>query len=155
MAKPGYGKRTASDQHPRTLNDFILLPTRERYVAGFIDHLPETAAMSVKVLAQQLPLYGQQAIGSALRALSVAGHLRRVRCEVGAGGPGPLGLPHVLVPYRAGQRVVERLSGHRARPVHSRYGAHPGARPSRGRCRARSSPATVGAGPAGPRPPAP
>ncbi|MCD9903067.1 MarR family transcriptional regulator [Streptomyces sp. MT29] len=86
MAKPGYGKRTAADQRPRTPDDFSLLPTRERYVAGFIDHLPEAAAMSVKTLAQQLPLYGQQAIGSALRALSVAGHLRRVRCEVGREG---------------------------------------------------------------------
>ncbi|MYX15353.1 MarR family transcriptional regulator [Streptomyces sp. SID8374] len=86
MAKPGYGKRSAPDQHPRTREDFALLPTRERYVAGFIDHLPEAAAMSVKVLAQQLPLYGQQAIGSALKALSVAGHLRRVRCAVGREG---------------------------------------------------------------------
>ncbi|WP_345943047.1 MarR family transcriptional regulator [Streptomyces sp. SID2119] len=86
MAKPGYGKRTASDQHPRTPNDFSFLPTRERYLAGFIDRLPDEAAMGVKVLAQQLPLYGQQAIGSALRALSVAGHLRRVRCEVGREG---------------------------------------------------------------------
>lgn len=41
--------------------------------------------MSVKQLAKQLPLYGQQAISSALTALSVAGHLRRVRCAVGAG----------------------------------------------------------------------
>ncbi|MGW5069998.1 MarR family transcriptional regulator, partial [Streptomyces cyaneofuscatus] len=63
MAKPGYGKRTASDQHPRTPNDFSFLPTRERYVAGFIDRLPDEAAMGVKALAQQLPLYGQQAIG--------------------------------------------------------------------------------------------
>ncbi|ONI54483.1 hypothetical protein STIB_00440 [Streptomyces sp. IB2014 011-1] len=86
MAKPGYGKRTTTDQRPRTPNDFSLLPTRERYVAGFIDRLPDEAAMSVKQLAKQLPLYGQQAIGSALRALSVAGHLRRVRCEVGREG---------------------------------------------------------------------
>ncbi|MFI2114649.1 MarR family transcriptional regulator [Streptomyces rubiginosohelvolus] len=41
--------------------------------------------MSVKQLAKQLPLYGQQAISTALKALSVAGHLRRVRCSVGAG----------------------------------------------------------------------
>ncbi|MEU0297059.1 MarR family transcriptional regulator [Streptomyces microflavus] len=61
------------------------LVARERYVAGFVDHLPEGAAMSVKQLAKQLPLYGQQAISSALTALSVAGHLRRVRCAVGAG----------------------------------------------------------------------
>ncbi|WP_217228671.1 MarR family transcriptional regulator, partial [Streptomyces anulatus] len=86
MAKPGYGKRSAPDQRPRTRDDFALLPTRERYVAGFVDHLPEGAAMSVKQLAKQLPLYGQQAISTALTALSVAGHLRRVRCPVvGAG----------------------------------------------------------------------
>ncbi|CAO0827139.1 MarR family transcriptional regulator [Streptomyces microflavus] len=85
MAKPGYGKRSAPDQRPRTPHDFSLLPVRERYVAGFVDHLPEGAAMSVKQLAKQLPLYGQQAISSALTALSVAGHLRRVRCAVGAG----------------------------------------------------------------------
>ncbi|MFE7480481.1 MarR family transcriptional regulator [Streptomyces sp. NPDC057552] len=85
MAKPGYGKRSAPGQHPRTRNDFALLPTRERYVAGFVDHLPDGAAMSVKQLAKQLPLYGQQAISTALNALSVAGHLRRVRCSVGAG----------------------------------------------------------------------
>ncbi|WP_329158075.1 MarR family transcriptional regulator [Streptomyces anulatus] len=86
MAKPGYGKRSAPDQRPRTRDDFALLPTRERYVAGFVDHLPDGAAMSVKQLAKQLPLYGQQAISTALTALSVAGHLRRVRCAaVGAG----------------------------------------------------------------------
>ncbi|WP_432022292.1 MarR family transcriptional regulator [Streptomyces parvus] len=85
MAKPGYGKRSAPEQQPRTRDDFALLPTRERYVAGFVDHLPDGAEMSVKQLAKQLPLYGQQAISTALKALSVAGHLRRVRCSVGAG----------------------------------------------------------------------
>ncbi|UZI29542.1 MarR family transcriptional regulator [Streptomyces sp. VB1] len=85
MAKPGYGKRSAPDQRPRTRDDFAHLPTRERYVAGFIDHLPEGAAMSVKTLAKQLPLYGQQAVSTSLTDLSVAGHLRRVRCPVGAG----------------------------------------------------------------------
>ncbi|MGW7096935.1 MarR family transcriptional regulator [Streptomyces sp. NPDC054874] len=85
MAKPGYGKRSAPDQQARTRDDFALLPTRERYVAGFIDHLPEGAAMSVKTLAKQLPLYGQQAVSTSLTDLSVAGHLRRVRCAVGAG----------------------------------------------------------------------
>ncbi|UCA53757.1 MarR family transcriptional regulator [Streptomyces sp. WA6-1-16] len=85
MAKPGYGKRSAPGQQPRTRDDFALLPTRERYVAGFVDHLPAGAAMSVKQLAKELPLYGQQAIGTALKALSVAGHLRRVRCSVGTG----------------------------------------------------------------------
>ncbi|MCI4044818.1 MarR family transcriptional regulator [Streptomyces sp. TRM75563] len=82
MANPGYGKRSAPDQQARTRHDFALLPTRERYVAGFVDHLPEGASMSVKQLAKQLPLYGQQAISTALNALSVAGHLRRVRCSV-------------------------------------------------------------------------
>ncbi|WP_430478592.1 MarR family transcriptional regulator [Streptomyces sp. P11-1] len=85
MANPGYGKRSAPNQLPRSARDFSLLPTRERYVAGFVDHLPEGASMSVKQLAKQLPLYGQQAISTALTALSVAGHLRRVRCPVGAG----------------------------------------------------------------------
>ncbi|MGW4178882.1 MarR family transcriptional regulator, partial [Streptomyces rubiginosohelvolus] len=85
MAKPGYGKRSAPGQQARVRDDFALLPTRERYVAGFVDHLPDGAAMSVKQLAKQLPLYGQQAISTALKALSVAGHLRRVRCSVGAG----------------------------------------------------------------------
>lgn len=85
MAKPGYGKRSAPGQPPRTPRDFGFLPVRERYVAAFVDLLPDGAAMSVKQLAKQLPLYGQQAISSALTALSVAGHLRRVRCAVGAG----------------------------------------------------------------------
>ncbi|GAA3483847.1 hypothetical protein GCM10018966_083790 [Streptomyces yanii] len=39
----------------------------------------------MKTLAKQLPLYGRQAVGSALTALSVAGHLRRVRRLVGEG----------------------------------------------------------------------
>ncbi|MGN5636357.1 MarR family transcriptional regulator, partial [Streptomyces sp. AC154] len=85
MAHPGYGKRTAPDQRPPHADDFALLPFREQYVAGFIERLPEGAVMSVKALAKQLPLYGQQAISSALTALSVAGHLRRVRCTVGDG----------------------------------------------------------------------
>lgn len=62
-----------------------MLPARERYVAAFIERLPEGAAMNVKSLAKQLPLYGQQAVSSALTALSVAGHLRRVRRRVGEG----------------------------------------------------------------------
>ncbi|MEV5582902.1 MarR family transcriptional regulator [Streptomyces parvus] len=85
MAKPGYGKRSAPGQQPRTHDDFATLPTRERYVAGFVDSLPEGAEMGIKRLAKQLPLYGQQAISTAMNALSVAGHLRRVRCAVGAG----------------------------------------------------------------------
>ncbi|MFD8801794.1 MarR family transcriptional regulator [Streptomyces atroolivaceus] len=83
MAKPGYGKRSMPDQRPRNADDFALLPARERYIAGFIDQLPDGASMDVKSLAKQLPLYGQQAVGSALKALATAGHLRRVRCLVG------------------------------------------------------------------------
>lgn len=85
MAKTGYGKRSVPDRSPARADAFALLPARERYVAGFVDHLPDGASMDVKSLAKQLPLYGQQAVGSALRALSVAGHLRRVRCLVGEG----------------------------------------------------------------------
>ncbi|MFE9726311.1 MarR family transcriptional regulator [Streptomyces sp. NPDC005794] len=85
-AKPGYGKRSMPDQLPRSADDFALLPARERYIAGFIDQLPDGAAMDVKSLARQLPLYGQQAVGSALKALATAGYLRRVRCLVGESG---------------------------------------------------------------------
>ncbi|MFE7748958.1 MarR family transcriptional regulator [Streptomyces sp. NPDC057428] len=42
--------------------------------------------MDIKSLAKDLPLYGQMAIGTALRALAVAGHLRRVRCRVEGAG---------------------------------------------------------------------
>ncbi|MFB8069715.1 MarR family transcriptional regulator [Streptomyces californicus] len=85
MAKPGYGKRNAPDQRPPAREDFALLAARERYVAGFIDRLPQGAAMSVKQLAKHLPLYGQQAIGTSLNSLSVAGHLRRVRSRLTTG----------------------------------------------------------------------
>lgn len=85
MAKTGYGKRSAPAQQPCSADDFTLPPARERYIAGFIDHLPDGAAMNVKCMAKQLPLYGQQAVGSALTALSVAGYLRRVRCLIGEG----------------------------------------------------------------------
>ncbi|MFJ8859505.1 MarR family transcriptional regulator [Streptomyces sp. NPDC102451] len=83
MANPGYGKRSMLHQLPRRADDFALLPARERYIAGFIDQLPDGASMDVKSLAKQLPLYGQQAVGSALKALATAGYLRRVRCLVG------------------------------------------------------------------------
>ncbi|MFH9618218.1 MarR family transcriptional regulator [Streptomyces pratensis] len=86
MAKPGYGKRSMPGQRPRGAHDFALLPARERYIAGFIDQLPDGASMDVKSLAKQLPLYGQQAVGSALKALATAGYLRRVRCLVGEPG---------------------------------------------------------------------
>ncbi|MFJ8749893.1 MarR family transcriptional regulator [Streptomyces sp. NPDC102441] len=85
-ANPGYGKRSTPDQRPPRPDDFALLPERERYVAGYVDHLPDGAAMDIKPLAKSLPLYGQMAVGSALRALGVAGHLRHVRCPADAGG---------------------------------------------------------------------
>ncbi|MFJ8766771.1 MarR family transcriptional regulator [Streptomyces clavifer] len=81
-AQRGYGKRSAPDQRPSHADDFALLPERERYIAGYVDRLPEGGAMDVKSLAKNLPLYGQMAVGTALRALGVAGHLRRIRCQV-------------------------------------------------------------------------
>ncbi|WP_405390492.1 MarR family transcriptional regulator [Streptomyces sp. NBC_01102] len=81
-AHTGYGKQTVPAQSPSGAGAFALLPERERYVAGYVDHLPDGAAMDIKSLAKDLPLYGQMAIGTALRALAVAGHLRRVRCRV-------------------------------------------------------------------------
>lgn len=61
------------------------MPERERYIAGYVDRLPDGAAMDIKSLAKSLPLYGQMAVSSALKALGVAGHLRRVRCLAGEG----------------------------------------------------------------------
>ncbi|MGW0779533.1 MarR family transcriptional regulator [Streptomyces sp. NPDC002913] len=85
-APTGYGKQTVPAQVPSSAGAFALLPERERYVAGYVDHLPDGAAMDIKSLAKDLPLYGQMAIGTALRALAVAGHLRRVRCRVEGAG---------------------------------------------------------------------
>ncbi|WP_435840743.1 hypothetical protein [Streptomyces cinnamoneus] len=78
MAAPGYGKRSAPGQAPRRPETFVHLPAREAYIAAYLDRLPEGAAMDVKTLAKELP-YGQQALRTALNALSQAGHLRRVR----------------------------------------------------------------------------
>ncbi|MFD9288851.1 MarR family transcriptional regulator [Streptomyces sp. NPDC060030] len=82
QARSGYGKRSVPAHSPPQAADFGLLPERERYVAGYVDHLPDGAAMDIKSLAKDLPLYGQMAIGTALRTLAVAGHLRHVRCRV-------------------------------------------------------------------------
>ncbi|MFJ2828775.1 MarR family transcriptional regulator [Streptomyces sp. NPDC087263] len=79
LANPGYGKRSASDPLPARAVTFRHLPAREAYVAGFIDRLPDGAAMDAKTLAKALPLYGQQAVRTALNNLSATGHLRRVR----------------------------------------------------------------------------
>ncbi|MFD5502789.1 MarR family transcriptional regulator [Streptomyces sp. NPDC127061] len=84
-AKPGYGKRSVPKQRHDGAGDFTLLPERERHIAGYVDALPEGAAMDIKSLARSQPLYGQMAVGSALRALGVAGHLRHVRCLSGEG----------------------------------------------------------------------
>ncbi|MFF4094739.1 MarR family transcriptional regulator [Streptomyces sp. NPDC001834] len=85
-AKSGYGKRSIPAQRPPCEGDFALLPERERHIAGYVDALPDGAAMDIKSLARSQPLYGQMAVGSALRALGVAGHLRHVRCLSGEGG---------------------------------------------------------------------
>ncbi|MEL5957649.1 MarR family transcriptional regulator [Streptomyces sp. CLV115] len=84
-AKPGYGKRSVLKQGDEDQGHFTLLPERERHIAGYVDALPEGAAMDIKSLARSQPLYGQMAVGSALRALGVAGHLRHVRCLSGEG----------------------------------------------------------------------
>ncbi|WP_414168315.1 hypothetical protein ACMATS_16655 [Streptoverticillium reticulum] len=79
MARPGYGKRSVPDQGPCTARTFAHLPSREASVAAHIDRLPEGAAMDIKTLAKEIAAYGQQAVASALKAISAAGHLRRVR----------------------------------------------------------------------------
>lgn len=90
MANPGYGKRTVPAEPgaaPRPL-DFSHLPAREAYIAAYVHRLPEGAAMDVKSLAKALPLYGQQAVRSALNFLSRAGHLHRVRGLAATGDGG-------------------------------------------------------------------
>ncbi|OKJ31301.1 MULTISPECIES: hypothetical protein [unclassified Streptomyces] len=76
MANPGYGKRSAPSQLPRTAHDFAHLPAREASIAAYLDRLPEGADISVKTLAKVLP-YGQCALRTALNRLQDAGHLRR------------------------------------------------------------------------------
>ncbi|MGQ4414636.1 hypothetical protein ACN6LA_004465 [Streptomyces sp. SAS_269] len=78
MANPGYGKRSAPDQHRSTNDDFAHLPAREAAIAAYVDRLPDGADISVKTLAKQLP-YGQCALRTALNRLQAAGHLRRGR----------------------------------------------------------------------------
>ncbi|MFI1765495.1 hypothetical protein ACH41H_26025 [Streptomyces sp. NPDC020800] len=78
MANPGYGKRSAPDQLPRTNHDFTHLPPREAAIAAYVDRLPDGADISVKTLAKTLP-YGQCALRTALNTLQRAGHLRRGR----------------------------------------------------------------------------
>lgn len=90
-ANPGYGKRTVPVEPgtaARTAADFSHLPPREAYIAAFIDRLPDGAAMDIKSLAKALPLHGQQAVSSALTALSRAGHLHRARGLAATGDDG-------------------------------------------------------------------
>ncbi|WLW52790.1 hypothetical protein [Streptomyces sp. YU58] len=90
-ANPGYGKRTVPAEPgnaARAAADFSHLPAREAYIAAFIDRLPDGAAMDIKSLAKALPLYGQQAVRSALNALSRAGHLHRARGLAATGDSG-------------------------------------------------------------------
>ncbi|MDX3490189.1 hypothetical protein [Streptomyces sp. ID05-18] len=82
MAKAGYGKRHAPDQAPPRADDFAGLEPREAAIAAYVDRLPEGAAIGYKVLAEELPDYGQQACRSALDRLTRAGHLRRIRVQV-------------------------------------------------------------------------
>ncbi|MER5401446.1 hypothetical protein [Streptomyces sp. NPDC002599] len=85
LANPGYGKRSAPDQTPRTGRDFAHLPTREASIATYIDRLADESDLSIKTLAKHLP-YGQCALSTALNNLSAAGHLRRVRRPVTVDG---------------------------------------------------------------------
>jgi hypothetical protein len=87
MANPGYGKRSATGQLPRTNHDFAHLPPREAAIAAYLDRLPDGADISVKTLAKTLP-YGQCALRTTLNRLQAAGHLRRGReqLETGSGG---------------------------------------------------------------------
>ncbi|RPK93874.1 MULTISPECIES: hypothetical protein [Streptomyces] len=82
MAKVGFGKRHAPDQAPPRADDFAGLEPREAAIAAYIDRLPEGAAIGYKVLAEELPDYGQQACRSALDRLTRAGHLRRIKVHV-------------------------------------------------------------------------
>ncbi|MFJ4269671.1 hypothetical protein ACIP29_03900 [Streptomyces coelicoflavus] len=90
MANPGYGKRTAPAEPGAAVRpvDFSHLPAREAYIAAYVHRLPEGAAMDVKSLAKALPLYGQQAVRSALNFLSRAGHLHRARGLAATGDGG-------------------------------------------------------------------
>lgn len=76
MANPGYGKRSAPYERPRTERDFAHLLPRDAAVAAYIDRLPDGSDISVKALAKALP-YGQCAVRTTLNRLQEAGHLRR------------------------------------------------------------------------------
>jgi hypothetical protein len=79
LAKSGYGKRTVPDQLPHSAEDFAHLATREAEIAGYVDRLPEGAAIGYKALAANIAAYGQQACAKALNRLSAAGNLRLIK----------------------------------------------------------------------------
>lgn len=76
MANPGYGKRTAPHERPRSERDFAHLHPRDAAIASYVDRLPDGSDISVKALARALP-YGQCAVRTTLNRLQEAGHLRR------------------------------------------------------------------------------
>ncbi|MFI1678904.1 hypothetical protein [Streptomyces sp. NPDC020607] len=90
MAGPGYGKRSAPGQLPRTNADFPHLLPREASIAAYLDRLAEGTDISVKTLAKHLP-YGQCALRTALNRLQEAGHLRRGREHINGTGGGSSG----------------------------------------------------------------
>jgi len=49
MANPGYGKRAAPDQLPRTNHDFAHLPNREASIASYIDRLRDECPVALAV----------------------------------------------------------------------------------------------------------
>lgn len=76
LANPGYGKRSATGQRPRTAEDFNALVPRDAAIAAYIDRLPDGSDISAKTLAKHLP-YGQCAVRTSLNRMQDAGHLRR------------------------------------------------------------------------------
>jgi hypothetical protein len=79
MAKTGYGKRSAGDEDPHADPDFAHLSPRDREIAVFVDHLEEGHAMGYKAIAAEHPMYGQQAVRTALGRITLAGHLRWIK----------------------------------------------------------------------------
>ncbi|MGC0339045.1 hypothetical protein [Streptomyces sp. SLBN-8D4] len=79
MAKTGYGKRPAGDEHPHADADFAHLSPRDREIAVFVEHLEEGHAMGYKAIAAAHPVYGQQAVRSSLGRITLAGHLRWIK----------------------------------------------------------------------------
>ncbi len=71
-AKPGYGKRSAPGERPRTERGFAHLLPRDAAVAAYIDRLPDGSDVSVKTLAKHLP-YGQCALRTTLNRLQERG----------------------------------------------------------------------------------